>query len=241
MNAALLHPGPGGAPGAHPRTPRASYPGALSASSMLCVASFLASWATLSLLPQAPPRPPLPVVGPIIAPGPTLVPPPLTPTPSSPSAPPTIAPTGIVVPSRIPDAPPGEAPLETAPAAEAGPGGGSPGPAGPDAFGSEAVPEALPAPGAYVPHDLEPEALVRIEPEYPDLAREAGIEGAVTLLVLVGVSGRVVDVRVLRSAPVFDAAAIEALRHWVFRPALAGTRPVAVWVAVPVRFTLHGH
>jgi len=39
----------------------------------------------------------------------------------------------------------------------------------------------------------------------------------------------------------FDAAAIEALRHWVFRPALAGTRPVAVWVAIPVRFTLHGH
>ena len=31
---------------------------------------------------------------------------------------------------------------------------------------------------------------------------------------------------------------VTAVRGWVFKPALSNNRPVAVWVAVPVRFTL---
>lgn len=76
-------------------------------------------------------------------------------------------------------------------------------------------------------------------PVYPDMAREAGIDGFVALRVLVGRDGRVKDVHVDRSVPMLDEAAIVAVRRWVFTPALANGQPVAVWVAVPVHFSLH--
>ena len=34
-----------------------------------------------------------------------------------------------------------------------------------------------------------------------------------------------------------DAAAIAAVKQWVFKPALSNNKPVAVWVAVPVKFS----
>jgi TonB family protein len=36
-----------------------------------------------------------------------------------------------------------------------------------------------------------------------------------------------------------DAAALSAVKQWVFKPALSNNKPVAVWVAVPERFSLH--
>lgn len=116
--------------------------------------------------------------------------------------------------------------------------------AGPAASGDpidfEHAPEVLPEFGAFVPHDVEPEDLVVIKPEYPELAKQAGVDGTVLVALLVGTDGRVKDARVTRSAsPLLDRAALEALRRWVFRPALASGHPVAVWVSETVRFTLH--
>jgi protein TonB len=42
-----------------------------------------------------------------------------------------------------------------------------------------------------------------------------------------------------RSASILDDAAVEAVRRWVFTPAIANGKPVKVWVGVPVRFVLH--
>ena len=47
------------------------------------------------------------------------------------------------------------------------------------------------------------------------------------------------DTKVVKSMPMLDAAAETAVKQWVFKPALSNNKPVAVWVAVPVRFTLH--
>jgi TonB family protein len=43
----------------------------------------------------------------------------------------------------------------------------------------------------------------------------------------------------MKGIQMLDAAAVAAVRQWVFKPALSNNKPVAVWVAVPVRFTLH--
>jgi len=45
--------------------------------------------------------------------------------------------------------------------------------------------------------------------------------------------------RVLKSIPQLDAAAVRAVRKWRFQPALSDGKPVVVWVAVPVKFSLH--
>lgn len=86
--------------------------------------------------------------------------------------------------------------------------------------------------------DELPEVVVRVPPEYPELALRAGVEGVVVLHALVGREGRVLQVRILSSHPLLDDAARDAVAQWVFVPAKTAGRPVAVWVSVPVRFSL---
>ncbi len=99
--------------------------------------------------------------------------------------------------------------------------------------------EELPKFGEYVYVEELPEAITKVAPQYPDLAREASVDGTVMVQALVGKDGKVKDTRVVKSIPMLDAAAIAAVRQWVFKPALSNNKPVAVWVAVPVKFTLH--
>ena len=99
--------------------------------------------------------------------------------------------------------------------------------------------DELPKFGEYVYVEELPEAITKVSPQYPDIAREAGVDGTVMVQALVGKDGKVKDTRVVKSIPMLDAAAIAAVKGWVFKPALSNNKPVAVWVAVPVRFTLH--
>jgi protein TonB len=96
-----------------------------------------------------------------------------------------------------------------------------------------------PAFGEYVVVEELPEVLNTVPPAYPAEAREARAEGTVQLQALVLKDGSVGDVRVTQSVPLLDAAAMACVRQWRFKPALSKGAPVAVWVAVPVRFTLH--
>lgn len=98
--------------------------------------------------------------------------------------------------------------------------------------------EEMPKLGEFVYVDELPALVTDVAPEYPSLAREAQVEGDVLLRVLVGKDGRVAEVHVDQSIPMLDQAAIAAARGWVFKPALHNNRPVAVWIARRVRFTL---
>jgi protein TonB len=88
----------------------------------------------------------------------------------------------------------------------------------------------------FVYYEDAPEPVTRVLPVYPEFAREARIEGKVVLHVLVGKDGRVKRVNVIRSVAGLDEAAMYAVKHWVFKPALSNKKPVAVWVEVPVEF-----
>ncbi len=106
-------------------------------------------------------------------------------------------------------------------------------------------PEATPAPKheweTYIYVEELPEPVRTVSPEYPSLAREAGVEGTVMAHALVGRDGHVLRAEIdpEHSIPMLDEAAVRALRQWVFKPALLNSRPVEVWVAVPFRFSLH--
>ncbi|HYM81272.1 MAG TPA: energy transducer TonB, partial [Candidatus Limnocylindria bacterium] len=98
--------------------------------------------------------------------------------------------------------------------------------------------ERLPEFGEYVYVDELPEAVRKVPPNYPQLAREAGVDGTVQVQALIGADGHVKDTRVVKSIPMLDVAAVAAVMQWTFKPARKDGAPVAVWVAVPVRFSL---
>lgn len=75
-------------------------------------------------------------------------------------------------------------------------------------------------------------------PDYPGLARAAGIEGTVLVRVLVGEDGFVKKSILLQSVLALDEAALDASATAVFRPARQQERPVAVWVVIPIEFRL---
>jgi len=94
-------------------------------------------------------------------------------------------------------------------------------------------------PGGYVYVEELPEAIVRVNPNYPDSAREAGVDGLVIVSAHVCACGEVLETRMIKSIPMLDPAVVTAVRQWIFKPALAAEEPVAVWVAVPMKFSLH--
>ena len=75
--------------------------------------------------------------------------------------------------------------------------------------------------------------------EYPDIAREAGIEGRVVIEAVIGKKGRIETARVI--APVFpslDEAALEAVYKSIWTPAMQGSKKVKVKIIIPVEFKL---
>jgi protein TonB len=87
--------------------------------------------------------------------------------------------------------------------------------------------------------DKEPVPIKRVEPEYPEEARRAGMEGTVWINCLVGTDGKVKKAHVLRAdAEIFIAPSIAAALQWRFFPAQLKGKPVAVWAAIPFRFKL---
>jgi protein TonB len=95
-----------------------------------------------------------------------------------------------------------------------------------------------PIPTGRVEHP--PIIIARVLPVYPRTARARGLEGRVVLRAVVGRDGHVEEaIKVLASAPMFDAAAVAALRKWRFQPGRdRNGKPVRVLIEVPIRFQL---
>ena len=83
-----------------------------------------------------------------------------------------------------------------------------------------------------------PKRIKDVPPVYPPVAQSARVEGIVILEATIGRDGRVADVRVLRSIPLLDQAAIDAVRQWEFTPTMMNGVPTAVIMSVTINFTL---
>jgi len=87
--------------------------------------------------------------------------------------------------------------------------------------------------------DIKPPTIIKmVEPTYPEEARKKGIEGIVILEATVDIKGNVQDVKVLKSIPALDQAAIDAVKQWVYEPKMINGKPMPVVFTVTVRFTL---
>jgi TonB family protein len=88
--------------------------------------------------------------------------------------------------------------------------------------------------------DTPPRLVHSPQPIYPDIAYRAGVEGAVTLVVVVGIDGSVEEVEVARSSPsdIFSRAAKEAVMQWRYEPATIDGVPVRSRCSQTLRFVL---
>ena len=73
---------------------------------------------------------------------------------------------------------------------------------------------------------------------YPSIAQSARVQGVVIVEATIGPDGRVAEARVLRSIPLLDQAALDAVKQWVFTPTLLNGTAVPVIMTVTVNFTL---
>lgn len=102
-------------------------------------------------------------------------------------------------------------------------------------------PPSSPAPRAPVRTGgaLQPPLLItRVPPVYPPVAVSAKIEGVVILEATVGRDGRVEEVRVLRSVPLLDQAARDAVLQWEYAPLLLNGKAERFILTVTLSFDL---
>jgi len=83
-----------------------------------------------------------------------------------------------------------------------------------------------------------PTKVRHVNPVYPPEAQEARIQGVVILETTIDPNGIVSDAKVLRSIPLLDQAAVDAVMQWEFTPTMLNGAPVPVIMTVTVNFTL---
>lgn len=84
----------------------------------------------------------------------------------------------------------------------------------------------------------EPKRIAGSPPEYPKFARDARVSGVVILEAVINEHGEVNRIKVLRSVPLLDNAAITAVQQWRYTPTLLNGVPVSVLMTITVNFTL---
>jgi TonB family protein len=77
-----------------------------------------------------------------------------------------------------------------------------------------------------------------VRPVYPAIAREANVSGVVILEIRIGIDGGIEDAHVLRSIPLLDQAALDAVKQWKFKPTLLNGQPVPIFMTTTINFTL---
>ena len=83
-----------------------------------------------------------------------------------------------------------------------------------------------------------PRKLLDVAPVYPQVAKDAKVTGVVIMDATIDADGNVETVDVVRSIPLLDQAATDAVRQWKFTPTLLNGEPVPVIVTITVNFTL---
>ena len=99
----------------------------------------------------------------------------------------------------------------------------------------------------FVAWDKPPQPRTPLRPEYPEIAREAGIEGMVQVQFYIYKNGYVAQssdsIWTIKGIPNtgLDEAAIEAIKRTRWKPAMQRDKKVGVWIAVPINFKLTSH
>ena len=79
---------------------------------------------------------------------------------------------------------------------------------------------------------------VSVPPDYPLLARQMKVQGAVSLQALISRDGAIQELQVLSGPSILATAAREAVKQWHFKPYLQNGQPVETQARITVNFTI---
>ena len=79
---------------------------------------------------------------------------------------------------------------------------------------------------------------VSVPPDYPLLARQMKVQGAVSLQALISRDGTIQELQILSGPSILAAAAREAVKQWHFKPYLQNGQPVETQARITVNFTI---
>ncbi len=99
----------------------------------------------------------------------------------------------------------------------------------------------IPANAVRVGGNIRPPIKIKdVRPVYPAIAQSARVQGVVIVETVINQEGKVQAVRILRSIPLLDQAALEAVKQWEFVPTQLNGAPIPVVMTATVNFTLDG-
>ena len=87
---------------------------------------------------------------------------------------------------------------------------------------------------------VPPKLQSKVDPSYPQKARDARLEGQVVYQAIISPTGCVREIRLARRVDlILDLAGLAALARWRYTPATLDGQPVPVYLTVTVTFNLH--
>ncbi len=78
----------------------------------------------------------------------------------------------------------------------------------------------------------------RVDPTYPNIAKIAGVQGAVLIKAIISVQGRIEQAQVVSGSPLLAKAALDAIQQWRYRPYFLNDKAVEVETEISVKFYL---
>lgn len=73
---------------------------------------------------------------------------------------------------------------------------------------------------------------------YPAVAQSAGVQGVVLVDIVIAVDGSVTEAKIVKSIPLLDQAALDAVKQWKFAPPRVNGRPAPIIMNALVSFAL---
>jgi protein TonB len=82
-------------------------------------------------------------------------------------------------------------------------------------------------------------AISQPAPRYPELAKIGHVSGVVELLAVIGIDGRIRELKITTGNPLLAGAALQAVRTWIYEPTMLNGEPVEVIAPITVTFRLN--
>jgi protein TonB len=99
-------------------------------------------------------------------------------------------------------------------------------------------PAPVPLPTRRVSRVMEGNLIHRVEPQYPPIAKQLGIQGAVIVKAVISREGTIEQAHVISGQGMLSNAALDAIRQWKYRPYYLNNEPIEVETQITVNFIL---